>query len=1145
MMATFAVGCPLQFQPAPACDTDADCPTNTRCVASVCETETPTADGGPLRDAGESEPDDAGPTGFDAGPFDGGAFDAGEVGDDGGHDAGPIDSGVVDSGVPLTLEAVDDIFDLLEDALPSNLTVTENDALPAGLGARVEAIGPLPDGIALDPNGDISFSVAPHFFGELTFDYKLVATNGDEESDPATVTIRIQSVNDTPQITAVVPPSVSLQRGGSQVVDVQAFDIEDDSLSYSFVTNGVGLIVSHANANASTATIEAQPAAPLETSLLVVTVTDQDGGSVEHEIPVTVSNSMLLLDVTPSATTLFAGETVTLDASGTTSTVGGLTFSWQLDTPVTGVSLSTPNADATTLSVDRATYYAANGHAARSVPVTLLVSDASATSQSTTIVLQVLDERGPYVRAGTAFSHPCGLISRPCVRISDALESQRELLAEGISTPTSIFVHDTGTVVEDESIVIDSELDLRCGYTIAQNGTWTLGSNRSRIEVSDAIALRNENTGLTSVSNCEIINVSTAADEERIGIQVANRARLTNLSVVGSTGANGVNATGIHFQASTLASEVDAVAVVGAQNAVADTARGIRAFSPVTLTNAVVDGGRALNRAQALITASGGEVVIVGGTYTGGHADTHAIGFLVSGTASVSVTNATITAGSGGPTNRSTGVFANGSGTIHIEDSAIQMSQANITLEDLGVNFRPSEAGTMTLLNTTVADTAVSFPRTTNSIAVSIDDVDADGAFFGMTGGTLHPPDANNFTYGFRSQACFDFRLDGVDISLDTAPTAVGVFAEGDCSAIIADVDISNEAGNNTNVASRVGIHLVDTSASVTGGTITHNSAQTDSAGIRLEETGGASATLTDVTIVGHRAERSIGLDLATHYSDLTVTSSSFSQMYTAVAGGVAYGINAENGCSRCYLGRLHVELEDSLGGSTKNVGLRVYSPDSDGSMLLYSSVIDPASATTTSGVETIGASPSRGTRLAVAVLGSVVHSGTGVGDNHVAIDMRHEVNGNEQALDVVGTAIFIDQNDAFGFREECGANNNQDGTRVGRAENIAFQSSVLDRVLLSEASKTGSNCNADEIDDIGDYNAEGPYAEESATDTSLVGDLLLDDGIRPQAGSPVIDGATSLLEYYPVTAPQPFEDFDGRDRTLGPPDIGAADFVP
>lgn len=1159
LVATLLAGCPLNFQSAPPCANDGDCRADERCTASVCVAHDDPVDGGVLRDGGNVEPDvepelepdaghppgDAGVDGGrqDAGLDAGGQTDAGEI--DGGGDAGQVDAGPVDGGDPFEVFAVDDTFDVVEDALSPSLNVTDNDVIPADANVRVEVVGAIPAGVALDSNGAVTLSFAPHYFGVVTFDYKLVSTTSGAESAPATATIDVQSVNDVPEITDVNPPTISLARGGTQTIDVVATDVEDIGLQYSFSADGTGVTVEHANPDVSTASISADVGAPLEASTVTVTVSDSDGGVATLTVPVTVSGSMLLLDVEATATSLFAGESITFDASGTTSTAGGLSFVWRLEPPVSGVSLSPSDADTSVLTIDRTTYYADNGHGPQVLPVELEVSDAAGTTQVTTIAIQVLDERGPYVRGNAAFAHPCGRLSRPCTRISDAIASQRELIAEGIATPPAVYVHEATPIVEDATIVIDDEIDLRCGYIVEPDGTWSLSADRTRIDVADAVAIRHQNTGATTISNCEVRNVAAVGGQNRTAIQVVNRARLINLNIIGSVNAGAVDATGIHFLSSSLSSEVSDVTVLGAQGAATGAARGIVAFSPVTLTDCDVTGGRSFDRSIALVAGDSAAIVVVGGDYAAGNSNVNNFGFLVEGTADVSVTGATIVGANAGNNEHSIGVRATNSGTVHLEDTSVYMSQIRVNGDDIGLSFRPTGGGTMTLLNTTVGDTAISVPRATNSIGIDVDDTDASGAFFGMTNGSVHPPDANGVTYGVRALNCFDFALDTVDISLDVAPLAVGVHAVGDCLATITDVDISNEAGNNTNVSTRIGIGLIDTSATITGGTITLNSAQVLAAGVRLEEDGGAAATIADLTVLGHRAQRSIGLDLSTAYSDLTVTNSQFLQMYTAVEGGVAYGINAENGCSRCSLGQLNITLSNSLGGNTKNAGLRVYSPGSSDWMTLYSSVVDPAAATLTSGIETIGASPARGNDLSVAVLGSTVHSGTGVGTNHVAIDMRHESNSNEDALDVIGTVIFIDGNSGIGFREECGVANNHNGTRVGRAENIAFQEYIAERTLLSNARKVGSNCTADLTTEISAFNGDGPYAEETATDTSIYADLLLDDDIRPGPLSPVIGQAQSLLEYYPATAPQPFVDLNGQDRSIGSPDIGAAEYVP
>jgi len=72
----------------------------------------------------------------------------------------------------------------------SNDTDADLDALTAA------AIGTLPTGVTLAPNGDVSYTPAADFNGQVSFTYK--ANDGFADSNQATVTLTVDAVNDPP-----------------------------------------------------------------------------------------------------------------------------------------------------------------------------------------------------------------------------------------------------------------------------------------------------------------------------------------------------------------------------------------------------------------------------------------------------------------------------------------------------------------------------------------------------------------------------------------------------------------------------------------------------------------------------------------------------------------------------------------------------------------------------------------------------------------------------------------------------------------------------------------------------------------------------------------------------------------------------------
>ncbi|HYR27060.1 MAG TPA: Ig-like domain-containing protein, partial [Thermoanaerobaculia bacterium] len=79
--------------------------------------------------------------------------------------------------------------------------VLANDVDPEGDALTVELdAAPAQGVLALAPNGGFTFTPAPDFFGTATFTYRI--SDGTTASDPVTVTIEVEPVNDQPSFTA-------------------------------------------------------------------------------------------------------------------------------------------------------------------------------------------------------------------------------------------------------------------------------------------------------------------------------------------------------------------------------------------------------------------------------------------------------------------------------------------------------------------------------------------------------------------------------------------------------------------------------------------------------------------------------------------------------------------------------------------------------------------------------------------------------------------------------------------------------------------------------------------------------------------------------------------------------------------------------
>ncbi len=147
----------------------------------------------------------------------------------------PVPPDQVDFGVPLhvtivqPVNAVDDAFPIapnviLEDGGPVMLNVLANDFLQIGSTGTLALAATLPvlpaHGTATVVGNQIRYQPAPDFFGTDTFVYR--AVDGLGNSDTATVTVTVTSVNDPP--VAVADTATVLEDSVANVIDVLAND---------------------------------------------------------------------------------------------------------------------------------------------------------------------------------------------------------------------------------------------------------------------------------------------------------------------------------------------------------------------------------------------------------------------------------------------------------------------------------------------------------------------------------------------------------------------------------------------------------------------------------------------------------------------------------------------------------------------------------------------------------------------------------------------------------------------------------------------------------------------------------------------------------------------------------------------------------
>lgn len=219
----------------------------------------------------------------------------------------PVNMDFVDFGLPVHLTVVrpinaqDDVFpvppgEILEDSGPVDLDVLANDyLLPGSTGTLALAAA----GLTQPANGQVSvvgnkvrYKPNADFFGTDTFTY--TAVDGLGNSDTATVTVTVSSVNDPP--VAVNDAFTVLEDSGANVLDVLANDNggppnEDQALTIDPATltqpaHGTVALV------ASNTRIEYTPAANFfGTDTFQYSVIDSDGlGSNRATVTITVEN---------------------------------------------------------------------------------------------------------------------------------------------------------------------------------------------------------------------------------------------------------------------------------------------------------------------------------------------------------------------------------------------------------------------------------------------------------------------------------------------------------------------------------------------------------------------------------------------------------------------------------------------------------------------------------------------------------------------------------------------------------------------------------------------------------------------------------------------------------------------------------------
>ena len=206
--------------------------------------------------------------------------------------------------------------------------VLANDEDVDNVAADLNAI--LVDGTAhgdLTLNADGSFTYKPNadFFGDDSFTYK--ANDGADSPDTATVSFRVNPVNDPPTADAGGPYEVN--EGGSVEVGSSGSDTEDGNLRYDWDLDDDGTF----ETSGQNATFSADDGPSNRT--IKVRLTDADGASTTDTATVVVKNVAPAITQISGPSRMLTGSTIPFSASATdpssADTSAGFSWQWSVD----------------------------------------------------------------------------------------------------------------------------------------------------------------------------------------------------------------------------------------------------------------------------------------------------------------------------------------------------------------------------------------------------------------------------------------------------------------------------------------------------------------------------------------------------------------------------------------------------------------------------------------------------------------------------------------------------------------------------------------------------------------------------------------------------------------------------------------------
>lgn len=316
--------------------------------------------------------------------------------------------------------AVNDSMTTNED-VPATLNVLLNDSDPDGDSlSAVLVSGPTNGSVTLSSPGSFTYTPNPNYHGPDSFTYK--ANDGGADSNTATVTVTVVSVNDPPN--AVSGPAATPE--DTAVTVTVATDVDSTVLSAACTSTGGGVIVDNSNG-----TVTYTPPPDFHgTIVLTCTVTDDQGASAQTTATVTVG-------VTPVNDAPVANDDsadVDASASVVVSVLGN-----DSDVDLDALSVSNlivgPAGGNATVNLDQTVTYAPRRGFVGTATFTYTANDGTADSNVATATVTVF----PVICSRDTVSDTDGAVSGSFTRLTDSQDCKRYSIDADESAGTVLF----------------------------------------------------------------------------------------------------------------------------------------------------------------------------------------------------------------------------------------------------------------------------------------------------------------------------------------------------------------------------------------------------------------------------------------------------------------------------------------------------------------------------------------------------------------------------------------------------------------------------------------------------------------------------------------------------------------------------------